>query len=162
MDTNDTRPRWALVVKPQQEELFEVLRQRLEGSGVEVIVDRRSRERRRGSLGPAMDRRVTDRRRQRSLALVSMASSLEAAVTPTASTPSARPSNVAVMQSCPTCLESVELKLPRFPHPPARVEIEIRHVAANGRDGHHYVEIAAFTVSGRLILSQRVPARRIA
>lgn len=91
-----------------------------------------------------------------------MASALEAAATLTASTPAARPSNVAVTQSCPTCLESVELELPRFPHPPARVEMEIRHVAASGRDGHHNVEIAAFTVSGRLILSQRVPARRIA
>ncbi len=50
--------------------------------------------------------------------------------------------------------------MPRFPHPPARVEMEVGHLTGNGREGHHYVEIAAFTVSGRLLLSQRVPARR--
>jgi hypothetical protein len=55
------------------------------------------------------------------------------------------------------CAESVELELPRFPHPPARVEMEVGHSSGSGQ---HYAEIAAFTVSGRLILSQRVPARR--
>jgi hypothetical protein len=54
----------------------------------------------------------------------------------------------------------VELELPRFPHPPARVEMEVAHVGAASRNAQHYVEIAAFSVSGRLILSQRVPGRR--
>jgi hypothetical protein len=38
--------------------------------------------------------------------------------------------------------------------------MEVAHVNGNNRDAQHYVEIAAFTVSGRMILSQRVPARR--
>jgi hypothetical protein len=173
MHTNGTGPRWYLIVRPDERELFEVLKARLEGSGVEVLVDRRSRERRRGSLGPAMDRRSVERRRQRPIAVMSVVSASEG-VAPTASASAAtapppaaaapltaaRPQAEAVRHRCPTCAESVELELPRFPHPPARVEMEVGHTTGNGRDGHHYAEIAAFTVSGRLILSQRVPARR--
>jgi hypothetical protein len=167
MGKNGTAHRWFLVVKPDQRELYELLRQRLDGSGVEVLLDRRSRERRRGSLGPAMDRRVNDRRRGRPIALMSVAAAPEVAVAapvqpaPTAlRTAPAKPGHGAVTHRCPTCAESVELELPRFPHPPARVEMEVGHPVGNGRDSQHYVEIAAFTVSGRLILSQRVPARR--
>jgi hypothetical protein len=157
------RLRWILVIKPDQRELLEVLRERLHESGVEVLVDRRRRERRRGSLGPGMDRRVKERRRQRPIAHVSVAAEPDAVILPVPAEASdgakARPSD-ALSQRCPTCAEAVELEMPRFPHPPARVEMEVGHLTGNGRDGRHYVEIAAFTVSGRLILSQRVPARR--
>ena len=165
MESNGTGPRWYLVVKPDQRELYEALKERLEGSGVEVLLDRRYRERRRGSLGPTMDRRTVERRRQRPLALLSVAAASQSrrggdragAARPAAAP---RPRDAAVTHRCPTCAEAVELELPRFPHPPARVEMEVGHATGNGRDGHHFVEIAAFTVSGRLILSQRVPARR--
>jgi hypothetical protein len=168
MGTNGSKPHWFLVVKPNEHALYEVLRQRLEGSGVEVLLDRRSRERRRGSLGPAMDRRSTDRRRPRPIALLSVAAVPEdaspvaqpgRAATP-AATRTATAGSGAVTHRCPTCSESVELELPRFPHPPARVEMEVGHANGAGRETHHYVEIEAFTVSGRLIMSQRVPARR--
>jgi hypothetical protein len=165
MHANGTGSRWYLIVKPDQRELYDVLKARLAGSGVEVLVDRRSRERRRGSLGPAMDRRSVERRRQRPIAVMSVATAPEdarVAPAPAATAPGAarRLANVAVTHRCPTCAESVELELPRFPHPPARVEMEVSHATGNGRAGRHYAEIAAFTVSGRLILSQRVPARR--
>jgi hypothetical protein len=163
MQPNGSGPRWYLIVRPDQRELYDVLRTRLEGSGVDVLVDRRSRERRRGSLGPAMDRRSVERRRQRPIAVMSVVAAPEDAVAvapaPAPAT-AARPQAQAVRHRCPTCAESVELELPRFPHPPARVEMEVSHATGNGRDGHHYAEIAAFTISGRLILSQRVPARR--
>lgn len=165
METNghQARPQWFLVVKADQRELLEILRERLEGSGVEVLLDRRSRERRRGSLGPAMDRRMTERRRQRPIGLLSLAAVPEPVRATQAEVGrrngTGTPQTTAVRHRCPTCAESVELELPRFPHPPARVEMEVGHASANGRDAH-YVEIAAFTVSGRLILSQRVPARR--
>ena len=157
--------RWYLVVKPEQRDLFEILRERLDGSGVEVLVERRTRERRRGSFGPTMDRRQADRRRQRPVAFLSAAASAEIAVSVAAagSRPVASPRSqegVPLTHPCPTCASSIELELPRFPHPPARVEMEVAHVAAGNRDAQHYVEIAAFTVSGRLILSQRVPGRR--
>ncbi|HEX2501690.1 MAG TPA: hypothetical protein VHO73_09540 [Methylomirabilota bacterium] len=160
--------RWWIVVKPEQRELIEILRARLEGSGVEVQVERRARERRRGSLGPLMDRRVNDRRRQRPVALLSVAAPAELAEAARAPAATHRqapprersPREAPLTHPCPICLSVVELELPRFPHPPARVEMEVGHVNGNNRDAQHYVEIAAFTVSGRMILSQRVPARR--
>ena len=165
MGKNGNGPtQWYLVVKPDQRALYEVLRARLEGSGVEVLLERRSRERRRGSFGPTMDRRQTDRRRQRPVALVSQAAAPEVALAPVAPAvvraEAVRAQDAAVTQPCPTCASSIELEMPRFPHPPARVEMEVAHVTAGSRDAQHYVEIAAFTVSGRLILSQRVPGRR--
>jgi hypothetical protein len=159
MNSNGSAHRWYLIVRPDQRELLDILKARLEDSGVEVLVDRRSRERRRGSLGPTMDRRSSERRRQRPIAHMSVAAAPEEAA-PARFAPASRPQNAAVTHRCPTCAESVELELPRFPHPPARVEMEVGHATGNGR--RHYVEIAAFTVSGRLILSQRVPARRSA
>jgi hypothetical protein len=113
-----------------------------------------------------MDRRQNDRRRQRPVALLSQAAPPELADARTVPAPAAgraeavRAQDAAVTQPCPTCASSIELEMPRFPHPPARVEMEVAHVAAGSRDAQHYVEIAAFTVSGRLILSQRVPGRR--
>jgi hypothetical protein len=157
-------PRWLLIVKPEQRELFEILRARLGGSGVEVLVERRGRERRKGGLGAGMDRRVTDRRRQRPVALLSAAVAVEAGApgSAAAAAPAAAPGpgGAPLTHPCPTCASAIELELPRFPHPPARVEMQVAHVAGSSRDPQHYVEIAAFTVSGRLILSQRVPGRR--
>ena len=111
-----------------------------------------------------MDRRQTDRRRQRPVAFLSAASLVEVAPPVPAGTSvraeAARIQEAAVTHPCPTCASAIELEMPRFPHPPARVEMEVAHVTAGSRDPQHYVEIAAFTVSGRLILSQRVPGRR--
>ena len=156
--------RWFLVVRPEQRDLLAILQERLYGSGVEVVVERRRRERRRGSLGPGMDRRVNERRRQRHVAFLSSVEPAVAPVPVAASTLTRvevqASRDGAMAQRCPTCSEAVEHEMPRFPHPPARVEMEVGHLTGSGRDGHHYVEIAAFTVSGRLILSQRVPARR--
>jgi hypothetical protein len=164
MGRNGNTPiRWFLVIKSEQRELLEILHERLKGSGIEVVAERRSRERRRGSLGPLMDRRQSDRRRQRPLAHLS-AASVEAPPSATVAVPSRAASSRSregpFTHPCPTCASVIELELPRFPHPPARVEMEVAHVEVNSRDAQHYVEIAAFTVSGRLILSQRVPGRR--
>jgi hypothetical protein len=164
MEKNGTEPaRWFLVVGPNQWELFEILHERLAGSGIDVVIERRTRERRRGSLGPAMDRRSTERRRQRAVAHVCVVVPSEAAEpAPIAESPKARTNGARpgpLTHPCPKCASSIELDLPRFPHPPARVEMEVAHVTGNNRRAQHYVEIAAFTVSGRLILSQRVPAR---
>jgi hypothetical protein len=160
---NGNGPRWFLVVRADQHELLEILKGRLEGSGIEVLLDRRTRERRRGSFGPAMDRRGSERRRPRPIAQLSVAASpkeeVPAAEPLATSRRAASVRTGSITHRCPTCAESVELELPRFPHPPARVEMEVGHTSGNGRDAH-YAEITAFTVSGRLIVSQRVPARR--
>jgi hypothetical protein len=139
MGTNGNGPtQWYLVVKPEQRALYEVLRERLEGSGVEVVLERRSRERRRGSFGPTMDRRQNDRRRQRPVAVLSQAAPPELADARTVQASAAaraeavRAQDAAVTQPCPTCASSIEHEMPRFPHPPARVEMEVVHVAAGG------------------------------
>src|SRR5262245_9954265 len=82
-----TGPRWFLVIKPEQADLIQVLQDHLQGSGVEVVVERRTRERRRGSLGPAMDRRMTERRRQRPIALMTVANAPEKATMSAAARP---------------------------------------------------------------------------
>lgn len=63
--------RWILVVQHQQRELYRVLRQALEGTGVEVLYERRVGQRRRTAAGPPTgERRGTDRRRPRPNAVV--------------------------------------------------------------------------------------------
>jgi hypothetical protein len=60
------RHRFILVVQHQRRELYRILRQALDGSGVEVLYERRVGQRRRVAAGPAADeRRRTDRRRPR-------------------------------------------------------------------------------------------------
>lgn len=162
MSGGGRRPRWVVVVQPDQPELFELLRSRLEGSEVEVQRERRQRERRRGNLGPPTERRVTDRRRQRPVALVTPGTGPAAVERSGADPP--EPARAPAQESltgprCPTCQELLEFELPRFPQPPARLEVVVRHVARASQVAQHFVEIAAFTVSGRIVLSQRVPAR---
>ncbi len=160
------RPRWLVVVQPNQRDLYELLRQRLEGTAVTVLLDRRQRERRRGSAGQGMERRVGERRRRRSVAWLVPAGSPPPPQadarpsSPMAAATDRRSAPTVGSQPCPTCAAFVELEMPRFPQTPARLEIEVGHVASAGRVAEHYAEIAAFTVSGRLLLSQRVPEKR--
>ena len=58
--------RFILVVQHQQRDLYRILRQALEGTGVEVFYERRVGQRRRVAAGPSADeRRRLDRRRPR-------------------------------------------------------------------------------------------------
>jgi hypothetical protein len=58
--------RFILVVQHQQRELYRILRQALESTGVEVLYERRVGQRRRVAAGPSADeRRRSDRRRSR-------------------------------------------------------------------------------------------------
>lgn len=62
--------RFILVVQHQQRELYRILRQALEGTGVEVFYERRVGQRRRVAAGPSADeRRRTERRRPRPSAI---------------------------------------------------------------------------------------------
>jgi hypothetical protein len=61
--------RWIIVVQHHQRDLYRVLRQALEGTGVEVLYERRVGQRRRTATAPlAGERRRTDRRRPRTKA----------------------------------------------------------------------------------------------
>ena len=64
-------PAWILIVQHQQRDLYRVLRQALDGTGVEVLYERRVGQRRRIAAGPAAEeQRRTDRRRPRPSATV--------------------------------------------------------------------------------------------
>jgi hypothetical protein len=156
-----TGARWLIVVQRSQQDLFEVLRQRLEGSDVRVLFDRRVHERRRGSAGQGVERRDRDRRRQRPVAWTVAVETVlaEADLAPTSSGAAADGQDEPSLPTCPTCATPLQIEMPRFPQPPARLDVAVAHVPANGHGPEHYVEIAAFTVTGRLLLSQRVPAR---
>jgi hypothetical protein len=61
-----TARRWILVVQHQQRDLYRVLRQALDRTGVEVFYERRVGQRRRVAAGPAGgEQRRADRRRPR-------------------------------------------------------------------------------------------------
>ncbi len=145
------RPRWILVVgREAPRPLYELLRERLEGSGVAVVLDRRDRR-----AGAAVgERRIAERRRDRPLAVLAEPGGAPLGAVGPAPDAASPPAT----EQCPRCGVSLEFDLPRFPQAPARLEMQVAH--PDPRNGGHYVEIAAFTVSGRLLLSQRVPARR--
>jgi hypothetical protein len=68
--TRSAPRRFILVVQPQQRELYRILRQALEGTGVDVFYERRVGQRRRVAAGPtAAERRRIDRRRPRPSAI---------------------------------------------------------------------------------------------
>jgi hypothetical protein len=147
-------PRWLLVIAAGERELHDLLRRHLDGTGVQVLLDRRRRDRRRASAGPAIERRTGERRRAGWAGLIAEATRAAAPAEAAAGAPDDSPA-----PRCPRCGATLDVELPRFPHPPARIEVEVTHVETSGREAH-YAEIAAFSVSGRRLLSQRVPARR--
>jgi hypothetical protein len=155
--------KWLIVVQPGQRDLYDVLRASLkEESPVAVIYERRIRERRRGSDSPRGDRRRSDRRQRRPSGWLYECEVLrvaEPAATADAR-PSAPPPAIRPSQSCPTCGIELEFEVPRFPQPPARLQIEAIHVGDRGTGAQHYVEIHAFTATGRPLLSQRNQAWR--
>ena len=156
----DPTTRWLIVLQSHQRGLYEVLRRSLkEESPVTVIYDRRERERRRGSDSPRSDRRRTDRRQRRPSGWLYEAEILRIIETDASRakpSPARGPAERGLAsRSCPECGTEVEFEMPRFPQPPARLEVETLH---SGRQ--HFVEIHAFTATGRPLLSQRNQAWR--
>jgi hypothetical protein len=54
----------------------------------------------------------------------------------------------------------LEFEMPRFPQPPARLEIQTIHTGDRASGVQHYVEIQAFSATGRPLLLQRNQAFR--
>jgi len=147
-------PRLVVVVQPNQRDLYKLLRQRLEEIAL-VIADRRQRERRSGRSGEGPERRHGDRRRRRPRAWFYPAETLD--VHATEGHASAIPSGAQILtKDCPTCAMVVRVEMPRFPRPPARLETDVIHMQQANRGVVHYVEIQAFTASGRPLLVHRV------
>lgn len=156
----DPTTHWLIVLQPNQRALYEVLRKSLkEESPVTVIYDRRFRERRRGSVSSRSDRRRTDRRQRRPNGWLYEAEIVRIVAAPPSreEAPGPRPASEPPLTSraCPDCGTELEFEMPRFPQPPARLDIEPIHAGLQ-----HFVEIHAFTVTGRPLLSQRNQAWR--
>jgi hypothetical protein len=156
----DSTTHWLIVLQPNQRALYEVLRRSLkEESPVTVIYDRRSRERRRGSVSSRSDRRRTDRRQRRPSGWFYEAEIVRIVAEPPAreEAPGSRPASAPTRASlvCADCGAELEFEMPRFPQPPARLDTEPIHTGLQ-----HFVEIHAFSVTGRPLLSQRNQAWR--
>lgn len=144
---------WLIVLQGNQRALYDALRASLKpDSPVTVMYDRRLRERRRGSDSPRGDRRRADRRQRRPSGWL-----YEGEVVRIVESPAPGPAASAVPagRACAECGVELEFEMPRFPQPPARLEVETIHAG-----GQHFVEIHAFTATGRPLLSQRNQAWR--
>lgn len=158
-------PQWLIVVQRYERELYKVLRQSFkEDAPVAVIYERRLRERRRGSIAPRGDRRRRDRRQRRPSASLYEVKVLrvdepQESDATLSGMADAQAGPGAPTKPCPECGLVLEFEMPRFPQPPSRLEVEAIHmVSASGIQ--HYVDIQAFTASGRPLLVQRSPVRR--
>jgi hypothetical protein len=158
-----TPPRLLIVIQQHQRDIYELLRQHLkEDAPVTLIYERRVGERRRGGGAQRTDRRRTDRRQRRPDAWLYDAVILgvdQRDARPPESPAAPRDSTVTVA-ACPECAAAIEFEMPRFPQPPARLESEVIHSQQSPSAALHYVEIHAFTASGRPLLSHRVQAKR--
>jgi hypothetical protein len=154
-------PRWLVVIEREQVQLYPKLRASFDRHLVRVIVDRRFGERRQNGAAVESDRRRSDRRQ--------------------ASTPryglrlEGRGFQVFEAEGrfpvqCATCGSLVESEMPQFGEPPARLKFAVVHSETQASGTlhapqvtktrvKHLAEFEAFTSSGRLLLSCRVPAR---
>lgn len=165
-DVSPGRPRWLIVVQHAQHDLYEVVREGFQSLGVVVILDRRLADRRRGGAGPGVERRGADRRQRRPMAwaypfqpsdvLGPDIGRLDLTAGPT---PLPEATGL-VDKTCPECTVVVEFEMPRFPEPPARVEIAVVHRTDQTFGVQHYVEVHAVTEAGRALPRQRVQAQR--
>lgn len=158
-------PPWLLVIDGRHRELYELLRRCVEEESglVEVILDRRQQERRRGSSGTGIERRRVERRR-RSPAVgvvysvvgkgVSSEAGAAGPVVDAAGAGRKVPLTVGE-QACPRCGVVVEFDLPRFVVPPAHWEVAVVHTPNASHIAQHTVDIQAFAGSGRPLLACR-------
>jgi hypothetical protein len=150
-------PRWTVVVRASDATLYDRMRQRfLAAPWVAVILDRRRRDRRHTESLPPVERRLAQRRAERSDPSLPRTHRL-----------SQRQPGVAVYElmdleaatDCPTCRATVWFEMPRFSEPPLRLQLEVEHEDVAARHSRHFVGIDAFGAAGRPLLSSRAPGR---
>lgn len=158
-----TAPYWLIVVRPDRQELYvRLCRSFAQTPFVEVIVDRRNGDRRRGSTGvtsdrPRGDRRGGDRRKPRALRaaatdgyrLIERAEGFQVFE-----------ADGRVPVRCFECDTLVEFEMPRFGELPARLAVDVIHAEATQYRARHFVEALAYRASGRPFLACRVVAHR--
>ena len=139
-------PRWLLVVDASQRELYEMLRERLQGSGLEVVLERRQSEARRRPAGggPEPEGRQAERRYGQSVAGIYPVLSV-----------GERLASIA----CPECSVALEFEMPPLEPSAARVETTVLHRHDASFGVQHYVDVRAVLSAGKPSV-QRVQARR--
>jgi len=155
-------PRWVIVVDQDQFHRYTELRRSFKATAlVEVILDRRETERRRGGGSVTNDRRRDDRRglggaERGEAGGYRLAHRMDGCQVYEA--------EGWVSAQCPECRALLEFEMPRFGEPPARLElrmihevVRLQHAAASVR---HSVETQAYSASGRELLFCRTAARR--
>ena len=151
------RPRWVIVVSVDRPEAFATLQRSFARSAwVNVVMDRRRGDRRRGAgAPPTADRRTGGRRgADRDPAQVPayrLAYRTDGATVYEATRPeSAR---------CPECGAPVSVELPRFVEPPVRLELVVIHERVAPDRARHVVELQSFSPTGRVLLATRLVGR---
>ncbi len=152
-------PTWVIVVRRDRPEVYTRLQRSFAGSPlVEVILERRERERRRGANPADTDRRRADRRQPadgRSPSSAGGRRFLQRTAAYDVLEIDAR-----LLMRCPRCDASLEVEMPRFGELPARLDLDVLHAPSEAHGVKHFVEAQAFRETGRSILACRLLARR--
>jgi hypothetical protein len=157
-----TRSRWVIVVPVGRADTYAALRRRFGRSPwVDVVIDRRRGDRRRGEQplqdegGAMVERRTAPRRKTVKNAptlesFFRLAYQLDGCDVYEATSPeSAR---------CPDCGVRVSLELPTFAEPPVRLELVLRH-EPTAHGVRHVGECQSLSAAGRVLLSMRLVGR---
>jgi hypothetical protein len=150
------RPRWVIVTQADRPEVYPAIQRSFVGSAwVEVVVDRRRGERRRGIEQQDRDRRLAGRRgadqdpaQTRAFRLAHWGNGFEA-YEATGPAPG----------RCPQCGAVVSVELPRFAEPPVRLDLVVVHETIPPDRARHAVELQSLSATGRVLLASRLFAR---
>jgi hypothetical protein len=150
------RPRWVIVTRADQPEVYPKLQRSFAGSTwVEVVIDRRLGERRNDNSQPARDRRLAGRR----------SADKDPAQTPTFRLAQwgngfeAYEATGPVPGRCPMCGAMVSVDMPRFSEPPVRLDMTVLHEPVQPDRARHVVELQSFSATGRVLLASRLFVR---
>jgi hypothetical protein len=150
------RPRWIIVVRRDRAELRDQLRRSFaRAAWVEVVLDRRTGDRRRESGAAATEARAVERRGragdrgQRAAYRLGHRGDGFEVYEATALVPA----------TCSDCGGALSFEMPRFAEPPARLDLRVVHESSHGRSGRHVVELQSFSATGRPLLASRITAR---
>ena len=145
-----------IVTRVDRAEVYPALQRSFAGSAwVEVVVDRRRGERRRGTAPRADDQRLAGRR---------------SADQHPAQTPPFRLAHRGdgfeayeatgpAQDHCPECGAMVSIELPRFVEPPFRLDLTVVHEPIQPDRARHVVDLQSFSATGRVLLASRLFVR---
>jgi hypothetical protein len=141
-----------IVAQVNRAEVYPALRRSFAGSAwVEVVLDRRQGERRRGPVQPTEDRRLAGRRtadqdptQTPAFRLAQRGDGFEA-----------YEATAPVQDRCLECGAMVSVEVPRFAEPPFRLDLTVVHAAG----ARHVVELQSLSATGRVLLASRLFVR---